>query len=59
MATHLNLSETVISATHRMLGIGVAGEIVDTRTAPSDGARATLREKISNRWHDPCGNEKS
>jgi len=50
MAEVLGRSEAEILEAHRMLGIGVAGEIVDQRTAPSDEKRVTARANWPMKW---------
>ena len=50
MALRLNRSESEILDAHRMLGIGIAGESVDQRTAPSDEKRAAARANWSMKW---------
>jgi hypothetical protein len=59
MAAELGRTEAEILETHRMLGIGIAGEIVDQQTSPTDEARAALRERIPKKWRGHYGKAES
>ena len=59
MAEALGRTEAEILDAHSMLGISIAGEIGDQRTAPSDEARAALRARTPKKWQSHYGNGES